>query len=225
MGCWSASTMGSARTLPRGKVQGFIAPGVVGIGGNGTTNVFPQFEGGIRVGVTDRVELGAKAWLVGFNVDAKIGIVRPASPLNGFNLSVAPGIGLLGGTTNLGYLGSLGASGVNFYLPLLMGFRFAGHELTLAPKVVDTQWVFNNGNSTTAENWLFLGSSLGFSIKLGEFVRLIPEVSFLAHVLRFSGGTTVTGNEVIFQGGIGLAFGGSEEEPIVAPPPPPFASP
>ena len=54
IGCPSVSTMGLARTLNRGSVQGYVAPGVVGLaagpsGGVGASSVLlPQIEGGVR---------------------------------------------------------------------------------------------------------------------------------------------------------------------------------
>ena len=68
-GCPSFSTMGTARTLPKGKGQFFVAPGGMVLkdfqrDSNGQYESFglPTVEFGGRYGVTDGVEVGDLAW-------------------------------------------------------------------------------------------------------------------------------------------------------------------
>jgi hypothetical protein len=69
-GCPSFTTMGTARTLPERRGQLFVSPGYMRLtsfqreaGSHGAISVgLPTVEIGGRYGVTDRLELGAKAW-------------------------------------------------------------------------------------------------------------------------------------------------------------------
>ncbi len=222
--------MSSARTLQKGKFQVSMAPGAYGAVSS-TSNVYlPQLDLQGRYGVTDRFELGARLWLVGAAVDAKFGLFRSADPNNGFNLSVDPGLGYLG-LTSSGSGSSASVGTVTLYLPVLLGFRFAGHELTVGPKLVDMVLLgSSNGTSTLGGNILLAGSSIGFAIRVGDNFKITPEASFL---YPFAGSTTsgsnvAVGGGAIVQLALGFQFGGAETPPPAtdlvgeeAPSPPP----
>ncbi len=221
LACPSVSTMGSARTLQAGALQGFVGPGLYAATSSSSPTVtLPQIEGGIRYGVTDRVELGAKFWLLGFNVEGKFALFRPESPDEGVNLSIAPGLGYL--TLGDSTAGTASTSGVlNLYVPVLLGIRLRGHELIFAPKLIDTLVFGTSTGGAGTGNILSFGASLGFAVKLADGFRIVPEIAVLypAILSDTSTGTSTFGRSLVFQGGIGFLFGGAEERraPVSSP--------
>src|SRR5262249_22308083 len=128
-GCGSFSSFGLARTLNKGAVQGWVAPsggGAVSINSKTRGAVgYPLLEGGVRYGVTERVELGGKLGFNGITADGKFGLIRSPAMDSGFNLSVDPAVGFIGygagGSTSSGDAG--GFIGVlTLSLPVLIGF-------------------------------------------------------------------------------------------------------
>src|SRR5581483_2936594 len=81
-GCPSFSTFGLARTLNKGAVQGLVAPGcggAIAIGNKTGTTVgagYPLLEGGVRVGVTDHVEVGGRLGFNGITGEGKFALIR-----------------------------------------------------------------------------------------------------------------------------------------------------
>ena len=70
-GCPSMSTIGSARTMDAGSTQFFVAPAYSSFSMGGEPLRQPQLELGGRYGITDNVELGAKLWLPGLELESK----------------------------------------------------------------------------------------------------------------------------------------------------------
>lgn len=251
MGCLSASTMGLARTLNKGAVQGWASAAGGGIiasaptastGGVPTTTStgtgYPMVEGGVRVGVSDHVELGGRLGFNGIGIEGKFGFVRSPTMDSGINVSLAPQVGFVG----IGVAGAF-VGVVTMQLPVLIGIDFGGHELVLGPKLHNSIYfagVSAGGSSANAViDLLSAGASVGFAIKAGP-VRLLPEVSFVVPFFASAGasasgtsGAVASGVGVggfAFQIGFGILFGSSEsyeraEEPIVSPPPMPAPAP
>jgi hypothetical protein len=216
-GCPSFSTMGTARTIPVGKTQFVVSPQAAytkrwSIGGldQRTDALFPQFELGIRHGVTEDVEVGAKGWVLGFLVDAKLQLLRSQSDSSGVDLAIAPGVGYLGFTQGQSLASpSLTASqnSLSFYLPLLVGINFAGgSQLVIGPKLIDQ--IILPSSQTGAGNVLWGGASLGYAWKVGDF-RLLPEVTVVYPMsVVQKPGATFNFSGIAAQAGIGLLFGG-----------------
>ena len=70
-GCVSMMSYGSARTLPRGRFEAFVAP-------------YPFPASGVRFGVTDRLELALRLWP---QIEAKIQIARPRTADRGVDVA------------------------------------------------------------------------------------------------------------------------------------------
>lgn len=237
-GCASVSTMGLARTLNQGAVQGWVAPeggGVVALTGAstvaGSTGVgYPLLEGGIRVGVTDHFELGARLGLSGIGLEGKIGFLRSPTMDTGINLSLNPGVTYVGFGAGPAFLGTL-----TFHLPVLIGIDFGGHELVLGPRFID-QLVFagvsGTGSATSSAgiNVIYAGGSVGVALKVGSSLRILPEVSIgvplvITGTVGTSSATAVGAGGLIFQAGVAFLFGTSNSydppEALPTPPPPP----
>jgi hypothetical protein len=219
-GCASLTSMQTASVVPDGKVRGFFAPETVGVvtseSGSGTSSAFaPQVEGGVRVGVGSGWDIGAKAWLLGFEIDGKYQFLDAG----GHILSVGPGLGYFGANSS-GSGSSDSLNVITFYLPLYYGLRMGNHELVISPKAID-QLIYGSGTdadgkTSSSGNVLWVGGSLGMAFKLGTSLRLMPEISVMYPA--YINGTTisatgssssggVSGNAVMVQAGIGFLFG------------------
>ena len=221
--CASFTSMQTASVVPEGKVRGFVAPETVGIvtsdtaSSTGGSAFVPQLEAGVRVGLGSGWDVGAKAWLFGVAVDGKYQLLDAG----GHILSVGPGVGYFGASSS----SSSGSSGslniVTFYLPLYYGLRMGEHELVLSPKAID-QLVLGHGtdgsgSSSSSGNVLWVGGSVGMAFKVGQSLRIVPEVSVMypaavSGTLYSATGSssssgTVSGGLVMIQGGVGFLFG------------------
>lgn len=228
-GCASFSTFGLARTLNQGAVQGWVAPG--GGGGSATTTTpnpngtsrtqtatlaYPLLEGGVRVGVTDNIELGGKLGFNGITLESKFGLIRSPSMDSGVNLSLAPAVGFIGyGGSSGGTSAFLGA--LSFHLPVLVGIDFGGHELVLGPRLVD-QVVFGGGSSSSGSgsstiNVFYVGGSIGFAIRVSSGVRILPEFAVGIPTVATGdvGPNAKAFNALLFQGGVAFLFGSSNQ--------------
>jgi hypothetical protein len=207
-GCPSAANLSSARTLDRGRVQAFGALSAYGLrGSDGSLVALPQIDVGARYGLTDRVELGARAWFIGASVDSKLALVRPESAESGLNVSVAPGVGYQG---SWGLYGSLvdsnagATSVVSLSLPLLFGIRFRGsHELTFGLRGIDQLLLSSRSGRIEAGHLVWLGGSVGAGFRVAPSVRLVPEVGA---VYPFVPGTRSL-ELLFFQAGLGVLVG------------------
>lgn len=215
-GCPSFSTMGTARTLPKGSTQFWVAPEVVTVRDFGVNTGSPkssaslvQVEAGVRYGITDSVELDAKAWELGLSLGAKFQLFRSGSPDSGIDIAIDPAVAYLSYADTDGNSGSNNTSAgtATFYLPVLLGVNVGGgSQIVLAPKVVDQ--VFFASGSSTYPNLLWAGGSLGFAWKLSDSFRLMPEVSAVYPVSFTHGTADLTFKGVMIQSGLGLLFGG-----------------
>jgi hypothetical protein len=209
-GCPSFSTMGTARTLPKGKGQFFIAPGATVLqdfqrrdDGSYESFGLPSIEFGGRYGVTDRVELGGKVWMIGMEIDSKFALVRSDSPDAGVDVALAPAVSVYPFRS-----GDTDATYAYLHLPLLVGINAGGSQLVLGPRVSDL--IIRGGGEDL--NVVLLGGSLGYAWKLGEGFRLLPEVSMTYPVHVSQGGTSsslsLEPKGAMFQASLGFLFGG-----------------
>jgi hypothetical protein len=211
-GCPSFTTMGTARTMPKGKGQFYFATGAMALTsfqkdeatGEVDNFTFPSFEVGGRYAVSDGVEVGGKVWPLGAELNTKFGLVRSSTQDAGINLAIAPAASV--------YAFSAGSSETATYLwlhaPLLVGIAVpGGSELTFGPRVSD-MLVTSGGDRL---NVVFLGASLGYAWKVGDGFRILPEITFTYPVSASVGGSNVTNFEpqgAIIQANIGFLMGG-----------------
>lgn len=209
-GCPSFSTMGTARTLPKGRGQFFIAPGATVLqdfqqrdDGSSESFGLPSLEFGGRYGVTDRVELGGKIWMLGMEIDSKFALVRAETPDAGVDVALAPAVSFYPFRS-----GDTDATYAYFHLPLLIGVNAGGSQLVIGPRVSDL--VIRGGGENL--NAVMLGGSLGYAWKLGDGFRLLPEVSLAYPIHVTQGGTSSTlslePKGAMIQASLGFLFGG-----------------
>lgn len=207
-GCASFSTMSTARTTPRDTNQIWIAPEFVGMTYDSGTDhqsfSVPQFEFGFRRGVTDDVELGGKLWLLGAAIESKFQLVRSPSQDSGIDVAFAPSLGWLG--INSGDGPSFNV--VTLYLNLPVGLNVpGGSQLVLTPKAIYQRYMASGSGSSGSADLLFVGGSVGYAWKLGT-TYILPEISIMQPVVNPTTSDVIKFDGVVFQGGVGLLFGG-----------------
>lgn len=218
-GCPSFSTMGTARTLPKGKTQFHVGMGgqqlrdwSVESSGTLETITLPAFEFGVSHAVTDRAEVGGKIWFMGAELNSKFQLLRSEAPTSGIDLALGPGVSFypLSGENNAGQTRSGGV--VFAHLPLLVGINIGGgSQLVITPRLSNTfAWASAAGSSSTASIF-WAGGSLGVAWKVTEGFFVLPELSMTYPVGTTRGlqaTTDLAFQGVIVQAQLGMLFGG-----------------
>lgn len=207
-GC-AATSFQTARTLDAGKSKFYVAPSAMRISVGGKPTTMPFIEVGSRYGVSDTLEIGGHIG-AGLGVDVKIALSRPATPTQGWDISVAPGIGYIGGFSGT----PTGGDAMHFFgatVPLMLTRHFGDMiSLTVGPRLMYLMSaVAADGAQTT--HILSVGSSFAASIKINDGLRIVPGVAFALPFLRTLsefGSDAGIGNQRLFQFGIGFVFGG-----------------
>ncbi len=209
VGCPSLSTLQTSRTVPQGQIRGAVAIEGVGIAAESDSIEGAQVEGSIRYGVTDFMDMHAKLYLVGAEIGATFQLVR-----GDFDMALATNISGI-------YIGA-GDDTVGLLYPavnLLMGVH-ASDSLTFqfGPKFT-FGIAFGTATGASASSLGLMGGLyFGVPIKVGRAFWIAPEINVYSN-LATSGVDSFSG--VIWQGGLGLYFGGAEDEggDMDAPPP------
>lgn len=210
-GCPSMSTMNTARTLDAGEFRFIAAPGVSRVSLGAEPLVQPQVELGGRFGITDDVEVGAKLWVPGYSLDAKIALLRAPSKDSGMDLSINPGLSYIGGISGTRTGGGATLHVATVFLPVLIGFNTGGgDQLVLGPRLIDQLWLGSDDEGSTI-NLIYAGSSIGYAWKVSDSVMIMPELSVATLLVgTLTGfGTDVGTNTLWVQGGIAILLGGS----------------
>ena len=208
-GCPNPNTYGTPRTIEPGKVQVVAALEGVGLSSAGTSTYLPTLPTvGVRVGVADGVDLGARiSNLSSLQVDGKFNFIKS----NSFDMAVDPGL-------QVAYFGSVTSSSsssnstslalVYFNLPLLLGINIS-HSVTLVltPGITYLYATAStdggSGTSDFASNSVFLARfGVGFNFRVAESVALQPEITMLR---GFD-----SGNTTFLNFGFGGSFGTSK---------------
>ncbi len=216
-GCPSFTTMGTARTLPEGTTQFYVASGGVqlrdfrstsGTGSTLETIGLPQFELGARHGVAESVEVGGKIWFLGAELNSKVQLHRSDTPDSGIDLALGPALSAYPFTAQDSSGKDVQAIFAWAHLPLLIGVNVpGGSQLVLGPRISDLI-AASGGNMT---NVFWAGGSLGYAWKIGPTFRILPEVSIAYPIAASQGLQTTTDlafKGAIVQGVVGFVFGG-----------------
>lgn len=213
-GCASFSSVQTADTLGRGRIQGAVEPGLWGAVTPRGPDLVPHVDAAVRVGVADRVDLGVRAGSSFFELQGKFLLTDPQHPA--LAVSLAPSLG-----------GIIARSGiVNLGLPVLVGFKLgAGHQFVLGPRG-QAFFVYDGARWLTV---LGVGTSVGFMWRIADAFGLMPEVAAVVPVfggsaasLVFSG-LNAAGLFVQFK--LGFLFGRFSALDGLTPQPPASAQP
>lgn len=195
LGLWLSGCVssGMARTVNKGQLQVSVVPGVHAIPSNsGARNDFaPHAELGVRYGVTNRLDVGARLFAPGAAVDVRLGLVRAPTLNRGIDLTLAPSLAVAvrGRSDDMYGLAEL---------PLLLGLNTGGRlQVIIGPRAGLQFGVDPSGFGASQQ--VLVGSSLGLALPVGERVYIVPEV-----ILR----TPVSGFQPLVQGNLGLLLGG-----------------
>jgi hypothetical protein len=213
-GCLSVASFQTADTNGRGNLQMSLEGSRFGLR-SGNDNVHlgvPVFNVAGRYGVTDDLDVGARVGMSGMEFMAKKRLFGKPGELS---VALAPSVGgfPLGSTSLL--MGQL---------PVLIGIPLGPHQLVLSPKLQFYQVSDSDSSETTASGavsvssaTLFnVGTGVGFSLKVGDNFRILPEVSIVYPVLGANdsnNGPSSTvdltkTNGAIYQAGVAFLFGG-----------------
>ncbi|HEY0881607.1 MAG TPA: hypothetical protein VGD87_08760 [Archangium sp.] len=172
-GCVSISSVQRADTLGAGNLQVGVEPGAIAqqttvpglfYQGYRTYLPGPHLDASLRMGITDRIDLGVRAGFSGVELQSKFMLTERDSR---FTVSLAPTAG-----------GS--PAWVTAALPVLVGIGFGRHQLVLGARVQGT-WRFPDGVSAS-NSALSVGGSLGFAFRVSERLTLLPELALAAPV-------------------------------------------
>lgn len=209
-GCPSFTTLSKARTLDAGESRFFVAPEMGRYRRGGKPLTAPQLELGGRYGVTDRLEIGGKAWAPGLMAQARYALLRSPSPDRGWDVTIAPGIGWMGDVFESDSDASTSMHVWSFYLPLHIGWSVGGgNQVVVGPSLVHQLWT-GTGETDSMANMLFVGSSFAFVWQVLDSLQIVPMVAIAAPVVQQLSGFGVDAGigGVVLQGGIGFVFGG-----------------
>jgi hypothetical protein len=179
LGCGSQLGFGRARTIPAGTVEthAAVTANVSSVRNNPdhpTPMPWPDLMLGVRVGLAERVEAGARLWGVGIDglagwgatLDAKVGILVPEG--RGWNVAAALSVGyeqiVLGGTPS--HVGTI-------TVPILFGLDVGRDQLVFGPRFLAFLWG-GEGQGTIEE--VAFGMNVGYSFQLGSRFQLMPEL-------------------------------------------------
>jgi len=219
-GCPSLSTMQTPATVPKGDLR--FGVGLEGVGysekesgGAISTVTAPQFEINARYGVTDKIDVGAKLYLIGAEVGGKYQFVKGS-----FEAAVAPAASYISVSLGGGDSGDSSSFSVTYlHLPLLLGYKVTDwFELAFGPKALYAIAAGSASDSTNQSSVTSSGFMVGgfgsLQLKIGRAFWLAPEVNVYK---PFTKGAT----GVIWQGGLALLFGGAPSAAMASPMGPP----
>lgn len=194
-GCPSLLTASRARTVRPGTTEGWLALGayrtvLVGDtteGAERRREWMPLLDAGVRVGLTEHIDLGGRLGLGGASLAVRFQLLRSASPDTGIDLLLEPSLGATGvlpsargGVLSGGYAALALPVGVN------LG---GGSQLVLAPRI-----------AAVSDDFLGTYALPGGSLALALAIAGSPERPWL--LIPECGSATVRGGDGSFGGPI-----------------------
>jgi hypothetical protein len=158
---------------------------------------FPSL--GIRTGVMDGVDLGAKAWGLGIKFDSRIALVRTKS----FDLSVVPGTKA---ETAWLVVNKHSVFGLGIEAPLLFGYKPSKWVTFVAGARFGARFNVNGDDLMVPADvppWTLLpGGNFGVELRMADTFAFFPEINVFAPYNL----TTDRFMRPIWQGGLELQF-------------------
>lgn len=194
-GCIGSTTYHTATPIPQGEVEIGVLPGVYGISTDAGTIALPQVGFGVRAGVSENMDFGARINGPLLTADLNIAVVNNPDfafsidpSVSAFYFSVGDG-SVFWMFADVGLLADLvKTESTIFTMGLKPGYIYAS---TSAGS--DDEEISASGDGFT------VGLTAGVKIKLGESLSLMPSVDVLTPVENF-------GDGVIFNAGVGILF-------------------
>lgn len=173
-GCVAISSVQTADTLGRGRLQVGVEPGVAGVvRAPPGLSAAPVADVAVRYGVADRVDVGGRFGQSGLELALKAMLTPRAWPLI---VSLAPSAsGQLRVSSTLEVTGQI----LNLALPLLLGLRLGPHQLVLGPRLHLLASLPADPNEAATRRFA-AGGSLGVALRVSRAVTVLPELAVLA---------------------------------------------
>ena len=214
VGCASVTGAGTARTLPPGEHE--IGSGLeFGLGLPKIAPTYhaplpwPQLVLGYRRGLTERLDVGARAWgfgirglyTVGAEVDTKIALKRAEATTRGIDYTLDPAV-----SYHQVAVGRAPTHSLIVQSPLLIGFNANGGDQFVVGPRLGYQGVF--GPDLHPVHLFSLGTNLGYHWQVTDKLAFFPEVVFAHAPVSFNGVINDAQRRglTIFQIGLGLRF-------------------
>jgi hypothetical protein len=205
-GCVSAGTLQPATTLGTGHGQFAVEMSYQGLATKDSFQSYPMVGVTARIGLNERVDLGARLGPAGAELQVKAQLNSKDSRTV---VSVGPHAGVVIADT-----GGLAMRGYSAGLPLLIGVRLRDeHQLVIAPQLYDALYYGSAGSISTSLNFLYGGLSVGVAYKT-RTGWITPEIGFL-YPLAIStsnvgglSGTTWGARTWTLQANLGVLIGG-----------------
>jgi hypothetical protein len=189
--CATQSGLGRATTLAPGVSQftpavEFSLVSVKNEASQATTAPWMLLGVGFHRGITERIELGARAWgfgwpnyltTAGICFDSKFQVYKGAR----WHVALAPSLKY--------HAVTLAAAPWHIFgleIPVLLGLNLGKHQLVAGVRVTDT---FLTGVGTNPINAAWVGAHMAVSFRLPKAVELMPELGILYSPVPFNGET------------------------------------
>lgn len=203
-GCASITSGQRAETLGKGRFELAVESSYRADIERDALIGFPLIGVAGRVGVSDRVDLGARVGSAGVGASSRIALRRGAA----VSLAIAPSIDLVHARDQ-----GIGFDTVETALPLLASYRLSpGLELLASPRLhsslLRVEW-----SDTSTVHTFGVGSGFGAAFRV-ERAWVIPELGLLwpfvitGHPADEMGGTTTRLDRVVAQLSLTVLFGG-----------------
>ncbi len=205
-GCASVGGVQTAETLGKGRYEIGVEPGAqLASSSSGTRGVlaYPHFDAAFRYGVADHVDVGVRLGYSMLEFQSKFRFTRGGGsrPV----VSLAPTVGGLAIPAAGSTLGVL-----SFAVPVLVGFKMEnGHELVFSARVQNLLVLTGaSGGKSASVYGLGLGGSVGYALRLGERLTVLPELAVVHPLLTVgtAGGAAGLGS-TIAQFKVGVLYG------------------
>jgi hypothetical protein len=203
-GCASFSTHLTPKPTDEGKFELNAHFDVLAIReDSGQNNFGPNVEVDLRYGLSEYLDIGAKANVFGAEVNSRVLLVRQPP----FHLAIVPGAGFIGGELSSGHAQAMVLS---FSLPVLGGIDLSEHTML----IFGTKAYLHQGlaSATQTSNKithtypgqlvLYPGAVLGFLYQFRDNVALFPEINVLFPYLADDSKLA----RPVFQGGVAIQF-------------------
>lgn len=217
-GCMAIGAVQTAQTLGKGNYEVSIEPGVYGAAVGGSNTPFFNANVAFRFGITDRVDLGGRVGTTLAEFQTKFLLSDPDN--ENFALSLAPSVGGFAIGTGVGSVGLL-----SIPVPVLIGFKFGDHELTLGPRIQNVIFFASadaggSANASAGAYVLMAGGSVGFAAQLGDRFRLLPEIAIATPLVgsasASAGGSSTSSSGLVTEAG-GILYMGNLGFQITSP--------
>jgi len=183
--CTAMSTIKTADTVPAGQNQ-FI--GAFEANGGAPLELpvkplLPEFVFGLRRGLTDRLDVGAKLTTLPLGhrittagLEGQVKVQLRRVPGSRYKLALGPAAGFR-------WISSAGAAMQVSYLtiPFITGIDVGRHQIVVAPEAGVQLWTSAGANEVWAP---MLGLSLGFVWRINRHFALVPEVAAYRSTVR-----------------------------------------